>query len=76
MVQGSKAKYTEKQRRQAEHIKAGYEERGTPRRRAEEIAWATVNQRTGGGRLGGRLSNRRRRRVQRSNGSPSRTTGP
>jgi hypothetical protein len=58
MAQGSKEKYTAKQKRQAQHIEEGYEERGASGRQAEEIAWATVNKRTGGGRLGGRLARR------------------
>ena len=35
--------WTEKDRRQYEHIKDGYEQRGTPEDRAEEIAARTVN---------------------------------
>jgi len=35
--------WTNKDRRQYEHIKEGYEERGTPEDRAEEIAARTVN---------------------------------
>jgi len=35
--------WTDKDRRQYEHIKDGYEERGTPDDRAEEIAARTVN---------------------------------
>jgi plasmid stabilization system protein ParE len=64
MVRGSKAKYTSKQKRQARHIEEGYENRGTSRRRAAEIAWATVNKETGGGRLGGRLGTGRSRAVR------------
>jgi plasmid stabilization system protein ParE len=73
MVRGSKGKYTAKQKREARHIEKGYEERGTPRRRAEAIAWATVNARTGGGRLGGRLAKGRSRPSHRkkSTASPS-----
>jgi hypothetical protein len=59
MVRGSKEKYTSKQRRQARHIEKGYEERGVPRPRAEQIAWATVNKETGGGRLSGRRPSRK-----------------
>lgn len=43
MPRGSKEKYTDKQKRQAEHIEKGYEERGTPKAEAERRAWATVN---------------------------------
>jgi hypothetical protein len=35
--------WTSKDRRQYEHIKEGYEQRGTPDDRAEEIAGRTVN---------------------------------
>jgi hypothetical protein len=50
---GSKAKYTDKQKRQAEHIEEGYEERGVPEKTAEARAWATVNKIYGGGAKGG-----------------------
>jgi plasmid stabilization system protein ParE len=49
MPRGSKEKYTNKQKRQAEHIEEGYEERGIPRDEAERRAWATVNKVHGGG---------------------------
>ena len=35
--------WSDKDRRQYEHIKEGYEERGTPEERAQEIAARTVN---------------------------------
>jgi plasmid stabilization system protein ParE len=50
---GDKSKYTEKQKRQAEHIEEGYEERGVPEEEAEKRAWATVNKISGGGKLSG-----------------------
>ena len=53
MPQGDKRKYTEKQKRMAEHIEEGYEKRGTPKRVAEARAWATVNKTTGGGKKPG-----------------------
>jgi hypothetical protein len=53
MPRGSKEKYTEKQKRMAEEIEEGYEERGVPEGEAKRRAWATVNKRTGGGRKGG-----------------------
>ena len=53
MVAGSKAKYTDKQKRKAEHIEAGYEEKGIPHKKAEQIAWATVNKQSGGGEKSG-----------------------
>jgi hypothetical protein len=48
-MQGSKAKYTQKQKRQAEHIAKGYQEKGFSAREAKRRAWATVNKATGGG---------------------------
>ncbi|MFK3940256.1 termination factor Rho [Pseudomonas monteilii] len=54
MAQGSKAKYTDKQKRKAEHIEAGYEDKGLSKAEAEKRAWATVNKQSGGGeRTGG-----------------------
>ena len=49
MSQGSKEKYTDKQKRQAEHIEEAYEDRGVPKGEAERRAWATVNKVHGGG---------------------------
>ncbi len=49
MPRGDKDKYTEKQKRQAEHIEQGYERRGVNPEEAEARAWATVNKITGGG---------------------------
>jgi len=53
MPRGSKAKYTDKQKDQAEHIEEGYEKRGVPEKEAERRAWATVNKIHGGGEKGG-----------------------
>lgn len=53
MPRGDKSKYTEKQKRQAEHIEEGYEERGISEGEAERRAWATVNKVTGGGKKSG-----------------------
>jgi plasmid stabilization system protein ParE len=50
MPRGDKSKYTEKQKRQAEHIEEGYETRGVSENEAERRAWATVNKVTGGGK--------------------------
>ena len=50
MPRGDKGKYTDKQKRQAEHIEEGYEERGASKDEAERRAWATVNKMTGGGK--------------------------
>jgi len=49
MPRGDKSKYTDKEKRQAEHIEEGYEERGVPEKEAERRAWATVNAVHGGG---------------------------
>lgn len=53
MPRGSKAKYTEKQKRQAEDIAEGYEHRGVPTKTAKARAWATVNKMSGGGKKSG-----------------------
>lgn len=53
MPRGDKSAYTDKQKRQAEHIEQGYEERGVPRGEAEARAWATVNASSGGGKKSG-----------------------
>jgi plasmid stabilization system protein ParE len=49
MPVGSKAKYTDKQKRKAEHIEESYEDRGLGEKEAERRAWATVNKQSGGG---------------------------
>jgi len=53
MPRGSKEKYTDKQKRQAEHIEEGYKKRGQGSKEAERRAWATVNKMTGGGKKSG-----------------------
>lgn len=53
MAKGDKSKYSNKQKRQAEHIEESYEERGVSEPEAKRRAWATVNKMTGGGRKGG-----------------------
>nr|WP_227625079.1 hypothetical protein [Fimbriimonas ginsengisoli] len=53
MPRGDKDKYTDKQKRQAEHIEEGYEKRGVSKDEAESRAWATVNKMTGGGKKSG-----------------------
>ncbi|QEL15531.1 plasmid stabilization protein [Limnoglobus roseus] len=53
MPQGDKNKYTDKQKRQAEHIEEGYEKNGVPKKEAEARAWATVNKIDGGGKKSG-----------------------
>lgn len=53
MPQGDKSSYTDKQKRQAEHIEEGYEDRGVSKTEAERRAWATVNKSSGGGKKSG-----------------------
>ncbi len=53
MPQGDKSKYTDKQKRQAEHIEEHYEKQGVPEEEAEARAWATVNKQDGGGKKPG-----------------------
>jgi hypothetical protein len=53
MPRGDKSTYTDKQKRQAEHIEEGYEKRGVPGDEAARRAWATVNKMTGGGKKSG-----------------------
>jgi plasmid stabilization system protein ParE len=53
MPRGDKGAYTDKQKRQAEHIEEGYEKRGLSEDEAERRAWATVNAMTGGGKKSG-----------------------
>jgi len=43
MPRRSKAKYTDKQKRQADHIEKGYEAHGVSKHDATTRAWATVN---------------------------------
>ncbi|TGR68327.1 plasmid stabilization protein [bacterium M00.F.Ca.ET.194.01.1.1] len=53
MPRGDKSSYTDKQKRKAEHIEEGYEDRGVPEKEAERRAWATVNKESGGGKKSG-----------------------
>ena len=53
MPRGDKSSYTDKQKRQAEHIEKGYEQRGVSEGESERRAWATVNKETGGGKKSG-----------------------
>jgi plasmid stabilization system protein ParE len=53
MPQGDKSKYTSKQKRKAEHIAEGYEDRGVSKKEAKSRAWATVNKESGGGKKSG-----------------------
>src|SRR5579863_7131724 len=69
MARGSKEAYSNKQKRQAEHIEEGYEKRGIGEGEAERRAWATVNKMTGGGRKSGSG------RGHRTNKAPARKGG-
>jgi plasmid stabilization system protein ParE len=53
MPRGDKDAYTDKQKRQAEHIEEGYEDRGVSKKEAEGRAWATVNAQDHGGKKSG-----------------------
>ncbi|MGQ0594196.1 MAG: plasmid stabilization protein [Gammaproteobacteria bacterium] len=53
MPRGDKSKYTDKQKRQAQHIEEGYEQRGVSEEEAARRAWATVNKIFGGGKKSG-----------------------
>ncbi len=69
MPRGDKSSYTNKQKRQAEHIEEGYEDRGVKKKEAERRAWATVNAETGGGKKSGSG------RGKKTNTAPSRKGG-
>ena len=69
MPRGDKSKYTDKQKRQAQHIEEGYEDKGVSKKEAESRAWATVNKETGGGKKSGSG------RAKKSNKSSSRKGG-
>lgn len=53
MPRGDKSSYTDKQKRKAEHIAEGYEDRGVSKKEAKSRAWATVNKESGGGKKSG-----------------------
>ena len=53
MPRDDKSSYSDKQKRQAEHIEEGYEDRGLPAKESKRRAWATVNKETGGGKKSG-----------------------
>jgi hypothetical protein len=50
MPRGDKSSYTDKQKRQAQHVEASEKKRGVSTKSAERIAWATVNKQDGGGK--------------------------
>jgi plasmid stabilization system protein ParE len=53
MSRGDKSSYTDKQKREAQHIEEGYEKRGVSKEEAEERAWRTVNKQDEGGKKSG-----------------------
>lgn len=53
MARGDKSSYTDKQKRKAQHIEEGYEERGVSEKEAKRRAWATVNKIDKGGKKSG-----------------------
>lgn len=53
MTRGDKSSYTDKQKRQAEHIEKSQKAKGKSEDTAERIAWATVNKQDGGGKKSG-----------------------
>jgi plasmid stabilization system protein ParE len=53
MPRGDKSKYTDKQKRKAEHIEEGYVQQGVSEKEAASRAWATVNKESGGGNKSG-----------------------
>ena len=53
MAQGSKKKYTSKQKRKASKIERGYTKRGIGSKEAERRTWATVNKSDRGSRKKG-----------------------
>lgn len=50
MPAGKGHRFTEKEHREAEHIKESEEKRGMSPDRAERVAWATVNKQKGRGK--------------------------
>jgi plasmid stabilization system protein ParE len=77
MPRGSKEAYTDKQKRQAEHIEEGYEEKGVSQDEAERRAWATVNKQDGGGKKSGsaRKSARKGTKTKKAKTTRAKTSG-
>lgn len=59
MVQGSKKKYTKKQKRRAKHIEDSAKKSGKSEKTAKRIAYATVNKEDGGGKKVNRSASKR-----------------
>ena len=62
MPRGDKSAYSDKQKRQAEHIEKGYENRGVSAKTAKARAWATVNKESRGGKKSGSGRGKKERR--------------
>jgi plasmid stabilization system protein ParE len=62
MAQGSKKKYTSKQKRRASKIERGYKKRGVSSKEAARRAWATVNKESRGGKKSGSGRGKKERR--------------
>jgi plasmid stabilization system protein ParE len=75
MPQGDKSSYTDKQKRKAEHIEQGYEDRGVPKKEAEARAWATVNKESGGGNKSGSGRGKKDTHVSSSRGGAAHKSG-
>ncbi len=75
MPRGDKSSYTDKQKRKAEHIEQGYEDRGVPKKEAESRAWATVNKESGGGNKSGSGRGRANTHVSSSRGGRAHKSG-
>lgn len=74
MARGSKAGYSKKQVRQADHIEKGYKKRGVSKKEAERRAWATVNKEDGGGKKSGSGRGKTSTRSASRKGAAARTT--
>ena len=74
MPQGEKSAYTNKQKRQAEHIEEGYKKRGVGAKRAAARAWATVNKQDKGGKKSGSGRGKSRSNISAKKGGRSKKT--
>lgn len=73
MPRGDKSAYTDKQKRQEQHIEEGYENRGVPTPESERRAWATENAVTHGGKKSGSGRGRAENRAPERKGGHSET---
>ena len=75
MPRGDKSKYTDKQKRKAEHIADSYEDRGVSEKEAKSRAWATVNKESSGGNKSGSGRGRPDTHVSSSRGGRAHKSG-